>query len=421
MVTISRKEYEGLRSQLSAALLLIEELQEQIGFMKNGRNSRTSSTPSSQDYGKTKIYNSREKSTKKTGGQKGHKGSSLKMNETPDKTLHYLAQYCNHCGAEFNGDTQQKPHIRKQEIVIPAIKVAYLEHQSYSCTCGNCHLETTVDLPSHLRANIQYGVDFQALVTYLSVYQYMPSNRIKTYLKDVLNVDMSEGTIYNFLKSMGKKSQPVYEVIKEKIGRAEVVGGDESGVKINGDKAWFWVFQNREMTYIKVALSRGFKSITETFPVGFPSSIYVSDSLATQLKVGTKAKQLCLAHLLRELNNFEDVLQLKWASNMKALLKNAMTYKRTMTPDDYDAENQVLQQFEARLSKLLAFDCSKRHKKLRAFINRLNKNRASIFTFLYHPKVPYDNNSSERAIRNIKVKMKISNQFKSLECENENF
>jgi len=41
------------------------------------------------------------------------------------------------------------------------------------------------------------------------------------------------------------------------------------------------------------------------------------------------------------------------------------------------------------------------------------KCRDYIFTFLHMPQVPPDNNSSERAIRNIKVKQKISDQFKS--------
>jgi hypothetical protein len=53
-----------------------------------------------------------------------------------------------------------------------------------------------------------------------------------------------------------------------------------------------------------------------------------------------------------------------------------------------------------------------KHKKIRAFIKRLNKNHNAILTFLYYPKVLPDNNASERAIRNAKVKMKVSNQFK---------
>ena len=38
-----------------------------------------------------------------------------------------------------------------------------------------------------------------------------------------------------------------------------------------------------------------------------------------------------------------------------------------------------------------------------------------VFNFLLHKDVPPDNNGSERAIRNFKVKIKISGFFKSIE------
>ncbi|HTN68028.1 MAG TPA: transposase [Dysgonamonadaceae bacterium] len=53
------------------------------------------------------------------------------------------------------------------------------------------------------------------------------------------------------------------------------------------------------------------------------------------------------------------------------------------------------------------------NKEMISFQNRLIKYRDFLFTFLYHPKVSTDNNASERAIRNIKVKQKISGQFKA--------
>ncbi len=47
------------------------------------------------------------------------------------------------------------------------------------------------------------------------------------------------------------------------------------------------------------------------------------------------------------------------------------------------------------------------------FQKRLLKYRPYIFTFLYREEVPADNNGSETAVRNIKVKQKVSGQFKS--------
>ena len=407
-----------MKQQLREALFLIRELQIEIKLLKNGRNSNTSSTPSSHDYGRSNKFNLREKSNRKSGGQTGHKGSSLKMTEKPDEIQKHIPKYCKQCGERFNDESVLKLHQRKQEVVIPPIKPKFIEHQSYSCTCSKCNTQTITDLPPHLKANIQYGENIQALITYLSVYQYMPSNRIKKYLKDIMNIPISEGTIYNIIESMSNKATPIYEVIKERIATSKIVGGDESGVKIDGDKAWFWVFQNSLYTFIKVAYSRSYQSITETFYNGFPMSIYVSDSLPAQLKIKTKAKQLCLAHLMRELKNFENAFNCTWASKLKQVFKDAILYEQQMTITDYLGTNQKVKEFENKLTKLLEIDHSDKHRKLKAFVNRLIKNRSSILTFLYHIEVPPDNNGSERAIRNAKVKMKISNQFKSFDFAN---
>ena len=53
-----------------------------------------------------------------------------------------------------------------------------------------------------------------------------------------------------------------------------------------------------------------------------------------------------------------------------------------------------------------------KHKEMITFQKRIIKYRDYVFTFLYHSSVPPDNNGSERAIRNVKVKQKISGQFK---------
>jgi transposase len=44
----------------------------------------------------------------------------------------------------------------------------------------------------------------------------------------------------------------------------------------------------------------------------------------------------------------------------------------------------------------------------------LLKHRDQVFGFLYNPKIPYDNNASERSIRPLKIKQKVSGGFRSM-------
>ena len=91
-----------------------------------------------------------------------------------------------------------------------------------------------------------------------------------------------------------------------------------------------------------------------------------------------------------------------------------MNLKKHLVPEEYP-ENEIVKSLELKLALLLQTELSDKNKKVQAFIKRLNKNQDAIFTFLKYPEVPPDNNTSEQAIRNAKVKMKVSTQFKSWE------
>ena len=407
-----QQQYGELQQQYQSSQEQIVSLQEQIQLLKNGCNSNTSSTPPSQDIGRSNKKSLREPSSRKTGGQAGHVGTTLTMKKNPDKVVEYRPNYCKQCGEELATDAATLVS-RKQEIELPPIIPQYVEHQSYECTCKKCGFVTTSELPERLTANIQYDPQVSAWAAYLSVRQYLSYERIAELMKNWFNLPISEGTIDNMLANLTEKAQGVYEQIRKRVEQSPVVGGDETGIKINGDKAWLWTFQTPLLTLLAASTSRGFETISNLFKNGFPISVYVTDCLPAQLKVFAKFHQICISHLLRELNNFIDALKCQWAIKMKQLLKEAIELKSQLQPHDYLSPNEKVMRIQQQLDELLCTDLESKNKKVQAFIKRLNKNHNAIFTFLYHPKVPPDNNGSERAIRNAKVKMKVSSQFRS--------
>ena len=67
----------------------------------------------------------------------------------------------------------------------------------------------------------------------------------------------------------------------------------------------------------------------------------------------------------------------------------------------------------AQLDQILHQPPNKNHKELHTFYKHMCRERQHLFTFLFFDQVPADNNASERPIRNVKVKQKISGQFKT--------
>ena len=412
MVTIRRSEYEWMKSRISELDALVKLLMEEIALLKNGRNSGTSSTPPSHDLGRSNSISLREKSGKQSGGQSGHKGHFHALSDTPDQVFDSLPGVCEQCGEDLR-HIESETYTRRQVVDIPPVQPHYTEHRSHVKTCPLCHFVNRGSFPEEVKSPLQYGSSVESMAGYLSVYQDIPYRRMKELFRDCFGLRISEGTIDNLLDRLAMKAGSVYSEIRERVHQSPVVGSDETGNHVNGSKRWFHVWQTPFLTYIVSAVSRGFKVISEHFPDGFLHSFYVSDCWAAQLKTPARGHQLCMAHLLRELSNFIKSLGSEWSSRMKDLFVRAIDLKAKLTGEDYINIPAEVVCMNKQLDELLQTDCSKFHAKEQAFIKRLIKNREGIFTFLTHPDVPPDNNASERAIRNVKVKTKVSGQFRN--------
>jgi transposase len=414
-VTISCSGCELLRREISELRSTVLHLQAEVALLKGSHSSRTGSIAPSQDIGRSNKISLRSPSGKNSGGQPGHVGSTLSMSDAPDEIIDHHPTVCKHCGEDLNGVAGASFTCR-QSIELPQkISPLFIEHRSHVKVCPSCQLETRGVFPAHLRAPVQYAPQIEAMAGYLSVYQYLPYKRICDLFKDFFNLSLSQGSIDTFLDHLSEKSDAAYESIKERLLESEVVGSDETGCRVGGKKHWFHVWQTSTLTFIVSFATRGHSVFEQYFPDGFLKSFYVSDCWASQLKVRSVAHQLCMAHLLRELTNFAENLKSEWSAQMKELFLSAIELKKKMTENHYLRPPPQVAAMNKKLDELLQADFSKFHKKEQALIKRLNKHRQSIFTFLTRLKVPPDNNASERAIRNVKVKTKVSGQFRNKE------
>lgn len=391
---------------------IIVDLNSRLDKLENPKNSRNSSIPPSHDYSRPlRTQSLREPSSKKLGGQPGHEGKTLEMTKNPDKIISHIPQFCTCCGRDLSQIKAELVECR-QEVVLPPIQPIFIEHQSFQkiCNCGN---KVISGFPEGITPGISYGENVESLAAYMNARQFVPFHRLAEMFKFVFNIPISEGSLVRVINRVAEKATPAYELIRERVKTATVNGGDETGMKINGDKGWFWTFQGNLFTFIIASLNRGSQTINEHFPNGFAFSVLVHDCWRCYFKVAAVAHQICLAHLLREFNHVSECYKLKWATDFKQLLLETIAFKKTLLPQDYHKTLNQRTEFEKRLNKLLKEPIKKKHPIALSLQNRLVKHRQHIFTFLYYHEVPPDNNGSERAIRNVKVKQKISGQFKS--------
>lgn len=381
-------------------------------YEKPPKDSGNSSTPPSKEPMKSEVERRtkslRKKSDRKVGGQPGHEGTTRQMAETPDEIENIASQFCSECGRDLS-DVEGELDYVMQEIDLPPIQPIYRERRFYKkvCACGCCNRDYA---PRRRGGNaITFGRNIRAVATYLSVVQCMPYERLQSLFKTMFNVRISQGTLANIVREMLDKSRPAIDLIERLIKESAVVGFDETGCYVNGRLNWSWIAQTTYLTLVFRGAGRGAKVLEERFGDSLKNMVAVTDRHSAYFAIDFLDNQICLAHLLRNLEYLNDIdKEQTWAGEVQALLREAIHLRNEKPAEAIQKESWL-----TRLDDLLKKNLDSLRKEFNELKRGIIRCRDHIFNFLENPAIPPDNNGSERGIRKLKVKQKISGCFRS--------
>lgn len=390
------KELEIENAQLKKE---IEELKARL----NMDSSNSSFPPSSDKFKKKdkKQRSLRQKSEKSSGGQVGHKGTTLQKVQNPDFVVDLPNNTCTNCSHDL---TEIKANAIKSRQVfdIPEIKINVTEFRAHSKTCPHCSAKTTSEFPKNVTQSTQYGSNIKSLILNLNIYQSLPYKRLQELLSDVFNLNLSQGTIYNSLKSGYQKLEKVEEFFKQKLSKSTVAHADETGTKVNGVNHWIHSFSNELFTVLTGHGNRGKKALVDAGIIEKFNGILVHDCWYAYDSFENISHALCWAHFLRELQSIQDNTSLKFPESIKQSI-----FKLKDAVEQGFIEEKLYYPFdlttEGKPKRSKAYNLLKRLSRYEDVLKFFTERNAEIFT----------NNAAEREIRNVKVKSKIQGTFRS--------
>lgn len=407
------KEIRDLKRLLKKKDKEIAELCNRLSkYDEPPKNSGNSSTPPSKEKMKDEIIRRtkslRKPSGKKPGGQPGHKGNTLDLRDDIDAIVEKAAERCDECGESLEGCETELDYIT-QIISLPQLRPLITEVRHYVKVCRTCGKRVKSHTERRRSNAVVYDASVKGLVVYLSTVQFLPYNRIASFFKEVFGLDISQGSMVNWVNEARIAAAPAIEKIKEYIMESAVVGFDESGCYCNKRLDWAWIAQTVYFTLVFHGKSRKGQELEDRFGDSLERMTVVTDRHSAYFALHFLNHQVCLAHLLRECQYLNELdKEQEWSKSVESLLQKAIHERNQRPMESIDPKSWL-----ERLDELIDKNLSKLNEKFTTFKNGLLKCRDYIFNFLLDPAIPPDNNASERGIRKLKIKLKNSGCFRS--------
>ena len=396
------------------------------------KNSQTSSLPPSAD--RRKLTRSlREKSGRKPGGQVGHKGATKEMEDVPDYLIIHAPESCSLCGSSLN-EAEVAGSERRQVHDLPPPKLEVVEHQAQTKVCQRCGTKNKAQFPAGVNARVQYGEGIRSVATYLMGYQLLPFERCAEAMGDLFNCQLSAGTLATIFAEGARETVEPLLLIKEGISQSEVIGVDETNLRVKQKQQWVHVSSTEKLTLLVHDKRRGTAAIENIGILSSYKGVCVHDGFSAYDQYGQCRHSLCNAHILRELNYVIETSKASWATEMKTLLldiKAAVGKSREEGRKRLTArqEKVYLSRYDGIVSEAGKLYPPLKRKKYRSktrcprespiaaaarkLVNRLVSKREEILLFMRDFRAPFDNNQAERDLRMLKVKQKVAGCFRT--------
>ena len=228
-------------------------------------DSTTSSKPPASDGLRKKsgtqrrTRSQRGKSGRPSGGQPGHKGTTLARTESPDHVVDHDPSACSGCGAPLSDADRHRAPVCRQVFDVPEPRpLEVTEHRAHRCLCGACATVTGAVFPDGVTAPVQYRPRITAWVSCLLYAQFVPEKRLAELMSDLFAVSISTATITAMGRRTARRFEPFLAHVADVIRTAVPVKHlDETGLRVAARTRWLHVLCTPFLTVLRIGAGRG--------------------------------------------------------------------------------------------------------------------------------------------------------------------
>jgi len=419
---IKQEELDKTLKYISA----LEKQNEQLKAKLKALHQRQFKSNKKKSDDQTPKNNATEKK-KKRGAPKGHPGWSRPNPNHIDKTVFVAApDVCPHCACKDLTPVQGiKDHLQEDIILSPQTYVInYRHHQAFCPKCRRPVIESAKD---ELR-NCKIGPTTKAAAVFLRYGLGIPYRKVKELFDVFFDMPFVPASAMAFDRNATTKGLPLYEDLKEKIRTAARAHADETYWRQDGIGHYLWYAGNRELALYHIDRHRSSEVAQSMLGNDF-SGVLHTDGYAAYNAVNAKARQSCLAHLIRKSKEikqeialrkprFQDKASIRFCERIAALFKKACEIAQKLNTGRIPQSHTHA--FEKRFYATLHTICLKKlaDEKAETLRKRLlnpKKEYHRLFTFLKYPDVQPTNNHAEQSLRYMVIFRKICFQTRSTE------